>query len=172
MTPQRPAIFSSVPLLLVVLAMKTLVAFRGVSSHLVWPLKVWLILNFFQDLVYWLSEHSIDYLSISRSRMPRKISSRSVVIVPIRPEIPSILRDHLSFLISLLLVLLDPLILINAIHELMHTPNRFPGQRFSQIMLNKQADLKSPYSHVIKVPIYLVEHLTVPIRIRFQGLPL
>ena len=45
-TPQRPAIFSSMPPLLVVLAVETLVAPHEVSSHLIWPLKVWLILNF------------------------------------------------------------------------------------------------------------------------------
>ena len=115
------------PLLLVVLAMKALVMLCGVSSHLVWPLKVWFILNFLQDLVYWLSEHSTDYLSGSRSRVPRKISPRSVVIVPIRPEIPSILRDHFGFPLPLLLVLLDPLILINTVHELTYTPNQFLG---------------------------------------------
>ena len=83
MTLQRLAIFSGVPSLLVVLAMKTLVALRGVSSHLVQPLKVWLALNFLQDLVYWLSEHSTNYLSSSRPRITRKVSLRSVVIVPV-----------------------------------------------------------------------------------------
>ena len=39
-------------------------------------------------------------------------------------------------------------------------------------MLEKQADLESPYSHVIKVLIYLIEHLLVPIKICFQDLPL
>ena len=83
MTPQCPTIFSGVPPFLVVLAVKTLVALRGVSSHLVRPLKVRLILNFLLDLVYWLSEHSTDYLSSGRSRMPCKVSPSSVVIVPI-----------------------------------------------------------------------------------------
>ena len=39
------------PSLLVVLAVKTLVVLRGVFSHLVRPLKEWLILNFLWDLV-------------------------------------------------------------------------------------------------------------------------
>ena len=121
MTLQRLAIFNSVPSLLVVLAVKALVALYGVSSLLVWPLKVWLILNFLQDLVYWLSEHDVDYLSSSRSRVPCKISSRSVVIVPIQLKIPPILRDHFGFPLSLLLVLLNPLILINTIYKLTHT---------------------------------------------------
>ena len=47
MTPQSPAILNNVPSFLVVLAIKTLVALRGVSSHLSWPLKIWLVLNFF-----------------------------------------------------------------------------------------------------------------------------
>ena len=101
--------------------------------------------------------------------MPRKISPRSTVILSVRPEIPFVLRDHLSLPLSLLLVLLDPFILINAIHEPTHTPNQFPGQRFSQIMLGWQANLEGFYSHVIKVSIYLVEHLLVPVGVRFQG---
>ena len=110
--------------LLVVLVVKTLVALYGVSSYLVWPLKIWLILNFLKDSLYWLSEHGTDYLSSSTPRMPREISSRSVLIVPIRPKIPSILRDYyFSFPLSLLLVLLDHLILINMVHELTHTSN-------------------------------------------------
>ena len=104
--------------------------------------------------------------------MPRKISPRSTVILSVRPEIPFVLRDHLSLPLSLLLVLLDPFILINAIHEPTHTPNQFPGQRFSQIMLGWQANLEGFYSHVIKVSIYLVEHLLVPVGVRFQGFPL
>ena len=127
--PQSPAIFCGVSSLLVVLAMKALVALRKISSHLIWPFKVWLILNFFQNFVYWLSKHSANHLSSSRSSMPSKISSRSIVIVPLRPKIPSFLRDYLCFPLPLLLVLLDPLILINTVHEPMHTSDRFPSQR-------------------------------------------
>ena len=72
----------------------------------------------------------------------------------------------------MLLVLLDSLILINMIHEPTHTPDRFSGQRLSQIMLGRQADLESPYSHVMKVPLYLVEHLPISVGIRLQGFPL
>ena len=39
-------------------------------------------------------------------------------------------------------------------------------------MLGRQADLESPYSYIIKVSIYLIKHFPVPIRVRFQGLPL
>ena len=65
----------------------------------------------------------------------------------------------------MLLVLLDSLILINMIHEPTHTPDRFSGQRLSQIMLGRQADLEGPYSYVIEVPIYLVEHFPVPVMV-------
>ena len=103
--------------------------------------------------------------------MPRKISPWSVVIVPIQPEIPSILKDQLSFPLSLLLVLLDSLILVDAVYEPTHTPDYFPGQRFSQVVLDEQVDLESPYSYIIKILIYLVEHLSVPVGVHFQGLP-
>ena len=104
--------------------------------------------------------------------MPHKTSPRSAIIVPVRLEIPSVLRDHLSLPLSLLLVLLDPLILINAIHEPMHTLDRFPDQRLSQIMLSWQADLEGSYIHFIKVPIYFVENLLVLVGVCFQSLPL
>ena len=99
--------------------------------------------------------------------MPPKISSRSVVIVPVRPKILSILKDHLSLPLSLLLVFLVPLILINTIYEPSHNPDQFPGQRLSQIMLGGQANLECPYSYVIKVLIYPIEHLPIPVRISF-----
>ena len=135
MTPQRSTIFCSVPSLLLVLAMKALVTPCGVSPHLIWPFKVQLTCNFFQDLVHGLSKHNANHPSSSRSGLPSKISSRSVIAISIRPKIPSILWDHLSFPFPLLLVFPDLLILVNAVHELMHTPNRLPCQRFSQIML-------------------------------------
>ena len=136
MTPQRPAILYSVPLLLVVLVVKALVTPCRVSPYLIWPFKVWFTLNFFQDLVHRLSEHSANHLSSSRFGLPSKISPRSVVVVSIRPKIHSVLWDHFSFPFPLLLVLFDSLILINAVHELTYTPNRLHCQRFSQIMFD------------------------------------
>ena len=69
--------------------------------------------------------------------MPSKIFPRLIVIVPVRLEIPPILGDHLSFSLSLLLILFDLLILVNTIHKLTHIPNRLPCQRLSQIMLDR-----------------------------------
>ena len=37
-------------------------------------------------------------------------------------------------------------------------------------MLGGQSDLKGPYGHVIKIPINLIKHLSVPVRVCFQGL--
>ena len=104
--------------------------------------------------------------------MPCEISPRLVVIVSIRLEIPSVLRDHLNLSLPLLLVLIDLLILVNVVHKLAHAPNWFPGQGFPQIVLDGQADLESSYRHIVKVPIYFVEHFPVSIKISFQGFPL
>ena len=71
---------------MVVLAMKTLIALHGVSSHLIWLLEVWLILYFLQDLVHKLPKHSTNYLGSSRSSMPSKISLGPIVVVPLRSE--------------------------------------------------------------------------------------
>ena len=61
--------------------------------------------------------------------MKTLVASESVIVVMVRPEIPPILRDNLTFSLTLLLVLLNLLILINLIHELAYTGNRFPRQR-------------------------------------------
>ena len=61
--------------------------------------------------------------------MKTLVASESVIVVMVRPEIPPILRDNLTFFLTLLLVLLNLLILINLIHELAYTGNRFPRQR-------------------------------------------
>ena len=84
--------------------------------------------------MHWLSEHRADHLSSSRSRLPSKISTRPIIVVPIQLEIPHLLRDNLSLPLPLLLVLLYPFILINPVHELAHTSYRLPGQQLPQIM--------------------------------------
>ena len=45
MVPQILTVFRSVPLVLMILAIKALVASQGVSGHLVWPFEEWLVLN-------------------------------------------------------------------------------------------------------------------------------
>ena len=110
MIPQSSAVLSGMSLFLMVLAMKVLIASHGVSSHLVWPFKVRLILDLLQDLMYWFSEHHVNHLSSYRPRLPNKISSGSIIVVSIWPKVPSLLRDNLSLPFPLLLVFLDPLV--------------------------------------------------------------
>ena len=129
MIPQISIVLSSVPLVLVVLAIKALIAPQGVSCHLVWPFEERLILNLLQDLMHRFSEYRIDHLGIGRARLPSKVLSRSVVIVLVRPKIPHLLRDNLSLTFPLLLVFLDPLILVNLVHEFAHTGDRLSRQR-------------------------------------------
>ena len=38
-------------------------------------------------------------------------------------------------------------------------------------MLGRWVDLEGPNGHIIKVTVYLIEHLLVSVRVRFQGLP-
>ena len=147
--------------------MKILVTPHGISSHLVWPFEVRLIFDLLQDLMHWFSEHNVNHLRSRRPRLPNKIPSRFVIIVSVRPEIPHVLRDNLSLSFPLLLVFLNPLVFINTIHKATHTPYRLLGQGLSQIMLGRQADLKSPYSHIVKVSIDLIKHLPVSVQIRF-----
>ena len=66
MIPQISTILRSVPLVLIVLAIKALVTPHGVSSHLVWSFEERFILYLFQNLMHRFSEHHINRLSISR----------------------------------------------------------------------------------------------------------
>ena len=112
-----------------ILAIKALIAPHGVSCHLIWPFEERLILDLFQNLVHRFSEHRINHLSIGRPWLPNEVSLRSVVIVPVQPEIPRLLRDNLSLTFPLLLVFLNLLILVNHVHELAHISDRLSRQR-------------------------------------------
>ena len=120
--------------------------------------------------MYWLSKHRVNHLKSCKPKLPNKIPSRPTIIVSVRSEIPLVLRDNLSLSLPLLLIYLNPFVFIDTIHKPMHTPNRLLGQGFSQIILGGQADLEGPYSHVIKIPIDLINHLPISIRVRFQSL--
>ena len=137
MIPQSSAVLGGMPPLLVVLAMEALIVSQGVSTHFVRPFEVWLILDLLRNLVHQFSEHSVNHLRSCRPRLPNKIPPRSIIIVAVRPEIPHLLKDDLTLSLVSLLVLLDPLILINPIHELAYTSNGLSGQRLPQAMLDR-----------------------------------
>ena len=152
------------PLLLVVLEMKALIVPQRVSTHLVQPFEVWLILDLLQNLIHWFSEHSVNPLRWCKPSLPSKILPGSVIVVTVRPEISNLLKDSLTLSLALLLVLLDLLILINPIHELAHTSNRFSSQRLPARQVGRPW---KPDSYIIKVTIYLIKHLPVSVQICF-----
>ena len=76
-----PAILCGMSVVLVILAIKVLIAPRGFPYHLIRPLKVWFVLDFLQYPVYWFSEHSIDNLCVGCSRLPYEISLLAVAII-------------------------------------------------------------------------------------------
>ena len=122
---------------LVVLAIKTLVAPHGVSSYLVWPFKVWLILDLLQDLMYWFSKHYVNHLRSCRPRLPSKIPSGSIIVVSVQLEVPPLMKDNLSLSLPLLLVFLDPFVFTNLVHELVYIGGRFSSQRLPQTVLDR-----------------------------------
>ena len=125
MIPQVLAVFDGVSLVLVIMTIKALIAPHEISCHLILPFKERFILNFFEHLAHWLSEHNINCLRVGSSRLPSKVSPRSVIIILVQPEILHLLRDNLSLTFTLLLVFLYFFILVNPIYELMHTGDRF-----------------------------------------------
>ena len=130
MVSQISTVLPSVPLVLMVLATKALVTPHEVSSHLVWLFEERLILYLLQNLMHQLLEHRINRLSTSKPWLPSKVFSRPVVVVvPVRPEIPPLLRDNLSFSFPLLLVFFNLFVLINPVHELAHIGDKFASQK-------------------------------------------
>ena len=119
--PEVPVVLRGMPVVLVVLAIKVLIAPCGLFRYLIRLLKVWLVLDFFQHLMYRFSEYSINSLCVSCSRLPYEISPQMVAIISVRPEIPHLLRDNLPFSFTLQLVFLHSFILIDPIHQLVHT---------------------------------------------------
>ena len=137
MVPQSLAALSGMPPLLVVLAMKVLITSQGVSTHLVQPFEIWLVLDLLQNLMHRFSEHSIHHLRSCRAKLLGKIPLGFVIVIAVRPKIPPLLRDSLTLPFTLLLVIFNPFILINPIHELAYTGNRLPDQRLPQPMLRR-----------------------------------
>ena len=127
--PKVPAVLCGIHVVLVVLAIKVLIAPRGLSRHLIRPLKVWLVLDSLQHPVYWFSEYSIDSLCAGCSGLPYEISPRAIAVISVRPEIPHLLRDNLLFSLTLQLVFLYSFILIDLIHQLVNTGDRLASQR-------------------------------------------
>ena len=121
---------------LVVLAIKVLIAPCGFHRHLIRPFKIWFVLDFLQYLVYWFSKHNTNSLCVGCSRLPYEISPLAVAVISIRPEISPLLRDNLLFSLTLQLVFLYSFILINLIHQLAYTSGRLASQRLPQAMLH------------------------------------
>ena len=115
---------------MVILAVQVLVSLCGLPRHFVRPSEVWFVLNFLQHLVHWFSEYSPDISSAGRLWLPRKVSLRTTVYVPVRPEIPPLLRDNLLLPSTLYLVLLYSLILVDPVHQLAHAGGEFACQGF------------------------------------------
>ena len=98
MIPQVPVVFGGVSLVLVVMVIEVLIAFYGISRHLIWSFEERLILDFLHNLIYRISEHSMNCLCTGRSGLLCIVFPRSVVVVKLaRPEVPPLLRDNLRF---------------------------------------------------------------------------
>ena len=88
-------------------------------------LKSGSFLIFSENLMHWISEHSIDCLRIGRSGLPCKVSPRSVAVIKLfQLEVPSLVRDNLCFTFAQLLVFFNPFILVDPVHELVQAGDR------------------------------------------------
>ena len=69
--------------ILVILAIKVLIALCGFSCHLIRSPKVWLVLDFLQHLMHWFLEYSVDSLCIGCLRLPYEISHRAIAVISV-----------------------------------------------------------------------------------------
>ena len=159
--PEVPAILSGVSVVLVVLAIKVLVSLYRLSRHLIRPSKVWFALDFFQHLMHRFSEYNLDVLRVGYLRLPCEISPRVIVDVSIRPEIPTLPRDNLLLSLALHLVFFYSLVLIDLIHQLVHTGGRLASQGFPQAMLGWEAAFEGVDGDIVKVVIHFIIHLPI-----------
>ena len=97
MIPQISAILGSVPMILMIMAIKVLLTLHRISCHLIHPPEERLVFNLLQDLLYWLSKYNINRLGVGKSRLPNKIFLRSVVLDPIRSDLKSLLSWGTTF---------------------------------------------------------------------------
>ena len=158
-----PAVIRGMPVVLVVFAIKVLIAPRGLSRHLIRPLKVWLVLDFLQHLMYWFSEYRIDSLCVGYSRLPYEISPWAVAVISVQPEIPPLLRYNLLFFFTLQLVFLHSFILIDPIHQLVHTGGRLASQRLPQAVPGWGLFLKvlmATSSKLSSISLYVSQYLS------------
>ena len=57
------------PMVLMIVTIQVLVAFRRVPSHFSRPSEEGFVLDFLQNLLYWLSEHGINRLHVALSSL-------------------------------------------------------------------------------------------------------
>ena len=153
------------PVVLVVLAIKVLIAPRGLSRHLIRSLKVWLILYFFQHLMYRFSEYNIDSLCVGCSKLPKEISPWTVAVISVRPEIPPLLRGNLLFSSTLQLVFLHSFILIDLIHQLAHTGGRLASQRLPQAVLGWNTIFEGANGDIVKIIVHFIIRLPISVQV-------
>ena len=148
---------------LVVLEVKVLIAPRGLSRHLIRPLKVWLVLDFLQHPMHWFSEYSIDSLCVGCSGLPYEVSSWAIAVISVRPEIPPLLRDNLLFSFTLQLVFLYSFIPIDLIHQLAHTGGGLASQRLPQAVLSWETIFEGVDGDIVKIVIHFIIHLPISV---------
>ena len=154
--PEVPTVLRGMSVVLVILAIKVLIALRGFFRHLIRPPKVWFVFDFFQHLIHWFSEYSADSLCVSCLRLPCEISLQAIAVISVRPEIPFLLRDKILFSLALQLVFLYPFILIDSIHQLAHTSGRLTSQRLPQAVLGWSSS--TPHSNTFFSLIAFLTH--------------
>ena len=152
-------------MVLVVLAIKVLIAPHRLSCHLIRPLKIWLVFYFLQHPMYWFSEYSIDSLCVGYFILPYEISPRTVAVIPVRPEIPPLLRDNFLFSSTLQLVVLHSFIFIDLIHQLAHTSGGLANQRLPQAMLDWETIFEGADGDIVKIVIHFIKRLPISVRV-------
>ena len=80
------------------------------------------------------------------------------------------MRDNLLLSLTLQLVFLFSFILVDSIHQLVHTGGRLASQRLPQAVLDWEAVFKGVNGDIVKFAVHFIIHLPIPARVGLQSL--
>ena len=99
-----------------VVAIQALISLHGISSYLIWPFEVRLILDLLQHMVNWLLEYQVYYLNIALRRLVEEFPPRPRRLEMVWPKVFSILCEGLCLPFTLNLVIFHSLIFLYPPH--------------------------------------------------------
>ena len=143
-----------------------LISSRRVTPHLVWPSKVWLILNSIHDPVHQLLQRNVHFPCLYAQFLDPQILLGPWLKTPLQ----RLTRDR-SLAFILLSVILQSFILFDTPHQLPHILGRPSCQRVLQFRILEQSQSKSACCDFFIILTDLVIQFPVSASVATKGFP-